>query len=224
VRSIIRGLSHRKFVDEPTLYVASNYDEIALHEQSTSSRKQNYDTHGLLLKHSADFAGAIVNKPVANLPHDFPLLMVDDPIKALIELGLAARQRYNKDVVAITGTVGKSSTVNMIRTLLGKQSILASYDNYNSRVGAPALLANLSLEHDAAIVEIAQSALWMQRGPITRQIAPTIAVVTEIGLSQTSGRIKSLDDVADFKSRIFDGLKGKAIAIIGDHLACFDKI
>lgn len=164
-------------------------------------------------------AGAIVTKPVASLSEDFPLLQVKDPIKALIELGIAARNRFHGDVVAVTGTAGKSTTAAMIRTMLGQsRNVICSYDNYNSRVGAPALLANLSPHHDAAIVEIAQSALWIQRGPVTRLIRPTIALITEIGWSQTDRRVRSVADVAAFKSRIFDGLSGKAVAIICSDL------
>lgn len=225
VRSVIRGLSHRQFTDAPTLYVASEFEHLAFHEQYSSTGRTGIDTHGLIAKNQNVLAGAIVTKPVAGLSEDFPLLQVKDPIKALIELGIAARNRFHGDVVAVTGTAGKSTTAAMIRTMLGQsRNIICSYDNYNSRVGAPALLANLSPHHDAAIVEIAQSALWMQRGPVTRLIRPTIALITEIGWSQTDRRVRSVADVAAFKSRIFDGLSGKAVAIIGDHLQCFDTV
>ncbi len=224
VRSVIRGLSHYPFTDAPTLYVASEFDHLAFHEQYSTARTGK-DTHGLIASNQHRLAGAIVTKPVAGLTGDFPLLQVRDPIKALIELGIAARSRFAGDVVAVTGTAGKSTTAAMIRSMLGEhRDVLVSYDNYNSRVGAPALLANLSPHHAAAIVEIAQSALWMQRGPVTRLIRPTIALITEIGWSQTDRRVRSVADVAGFKSRIFDGLSGKAVAILGDHLPCFDSV
>ncbi len=224
VRSVIRGLSHRQFTDAPTLYVASEFDHLARHEQYSTART-GMDTHGLIAKNQHVLAGAIVTKPVEGLSEDFPLLQVKDPIKALIELGIAARSRFGGDVVAVTGTAGKSTTAAMIRAMLGQnRNVISSYDNYNSRVGAPALLASLSPHHDAAIVEIAQSALWMQRGPVTRLIRPTIALITEIGWSQTDRRVRSVADVAEFKSRIFDGLSGKAVAILGDHLPCFDSV
>jgi len=225
IRSIIRGSGHVDHVDDPVLYVASHYDALAFHEQFSSAAK-NWDTHNVLARHAGRLAGAIVARPVPGLPKNFPLLQVDDPIKALIELGFAARQRFEGNVIAITGTAGKSTTVGMLNHLLGKEKrALASFGNYNSRVGAPALLANLAADHSAAIVEIAQSALWMERGPITRQIKPTVALITEIGISQTrSERIASVEDTAKFKSRIFDGLTGPAVAIVGEHLTCFDTV
>ncbi|ALR20660.1 MULTISPECIES: CapA family protein [Sphingobium] len=225
VRSIIRGFGHVDHVDDPVLYVASHYDALAFHEQFSSAAK-SWDTHHVLARHAGRLAGAIVARPVPGLPKGFPLLQVDDPIRALIELGFAARQRFEGDVIAITGTAGKSTTVGMLKHLLGKETrALASFGNYNSRVGAPALLANLAGYHSAAIVEIAQSALWMRRGPITRQIKPTVALITELGISQArSERIASVKDTAKFKSRIFDGLTGPAVAVVGEHLACFDTV
>ncbi|WP_336961455.1 CapA family protein [Sphingobium aquiterrae] len=224
VRSVIRGFAHVELVEGPILYVASDYDTLALHEQySTPGRR--WDTHGSLKRRAGLLAGAIVAKPVAGLPKDFPVLQVDDPVRALIELGLAARQRFDHEVVAVTGTAGKSTTVGMLRHLLGgKTPALASFGNYNSRVGAPAVMANLSPDHEAAIIEVAQSALWMKRGPITRLLRPTIALITEIGLSQTDRRGASVEDTAKWKSRIFDGLTGAAIAIVGEHLAHFEMV
>src|SRR5690606_22067199 len=172
-------------------------------------------------------AGALVSdaRIADRLPKDFPVLQVTDPIRCLVELGLAARQRYSGDVIAITGTAGKSTTTGLIQALLGgRERVLASFDNYNSRVGAPATLANLSPGYEAAVIEVAQSALWMKRGPVTRLLRPTVALITEIGMSQTDARVQSLEDVARWKARIFDGLCGAAVAIVGEHLPCLDYV
>jgi len=224
VRSVIRGSAHADLVDEPTLYVASDYDTLALHEQySTKSKK--WDRHETLKRRADRLAGAIVARPVRGLPKDFPLLQVDDPIKALVELGLAARQRFSGEVIAVTGTAGKSTTVGMLKHVLGeKKSALASFGNYNSRVGAPAVMANLSMDHEAAIIEVAQSALWMERGPVTRMVRPTIALITEIGISQTDKRVRSIEDTVKWKTRVFDGLTGQATAIVGEHLTHFEMV
>src|SRR5690606_37721862 len=132
---------------------------------------------------------------------------------------------YQHDVFAVTGTAGKSTTIGMLLCMLGgAERVLASVDNYNSRVGAPAMLANLTPDYDAAVIEIAQSALWMKRGPVTHLVKPTVALITEIGVSQTDARVKSVEDTAKWKSRIFDGLTGTAIAIVGEHLPCFDYV
>lgn len=225
VRSVVAGEKHIPMLPGPTLFIGHDSYDRQRHEQS-SKPARNHDRHGVIAQHAARLAGAIVSRPVDGLPKDFPLLLVKDPIKALMDLGFAARSRYTGPVIAVTGTVGKSTTVDMLKSMLqadGKTA-LASFDNYNSRVGAPALLASLARDYDAAIVEVAQSALWMASGPVTRRILPNIAILTEIGLSQTNTRVRDVRDVARWKSRVFDTLQDPAVAIIGEHLPYFDEV
>ena len=226
VKSVVAGETHIDMLASPTLFVAHDSHDRCRHEQSRLPAK-NFDRHAVIATNAGRIDGAIIRDAdvVTKLPSGFPLLQVRDPIQALIELGVAARQRYSGDIIAVTGTAGKSTTIAMLQTMLGgSESALASVGNYNSRVGALAMLANLGLHHQAALIEIAQSALWMRRGPITRLVKPTVAVITEIGVSQTDRRVKSVADTAKWKSRIFDGLTGPAIAVIGEHLNCYVEV
>jgi UDP-N-acetylmuramyl pentapeptide synthase len=224
VRSVVNGAKHIGMREQPILFVAHTNHERFFHEGSRQKVTQLGDRHPVIAQNIEKLAGAIVSKVPTGLPKDFPILKVADPIKAHIELGLAARQRYKGPVIAVTGTVGKSTTLNLLETLFEPGQALKSIDNYNSRVGVPVQLASLALDHKAALLEVAQSSLWMQRGPITRLIKPTISVLTEIGLSQTNTMVSSTEDVARWKSNIFDGLSGEGIAIFGDHLLHFDEI
>ena len=224
VRSVAyqRTFIHR--LPGPFMFVADDSVQRQRHAQSTHKKKA-YDRHADLPRICRHLAGAMVSKPVDNLPPDFPLLQVDDPVRSLIELGLAARQRFKGHVIAITGTAGKSTTVGMLKTMLGgDERILSSMNNYNMRIDVPALPASLNPEHEAVIIEVAQSALWMKRGPVTRLIRPTIALITEIGISQGDLGVRSIQDTIRWKSRIFDGLSGAAIAVIGEHLEGFEDV
>ncbi|MFC6635159.1 CapA family protein [Microbulbifer taiwanensis] len=226
VRSVVSGKGFIPQSLDPVMFVAHSNLDRAYHEQSTTSAwPSEWDLHSKLPEFADTIAGAIVARPIPGLPPALPVLQVEDPIKAIIELGLAARSRFTGDVIAITGTAGKSSTLKMLGQMLGgREKVLTSLGNYNSRVGAPTMLASLSRDHEAAVIEVAQSALWMKRGPITRKIKPTIALITELGVSQTTKRVKTVRDTAKWKSRIFDGLTGAAVAIIGEHLQCFDYV
>lgn len=224
VRSVVNGKKHIASREAPVLFVAHTNYERAFHEGSTAPIKGVGDRHLVLTAAEPLLAGAIVGKPVVGVAQDFPLLQVNDPIKAIMELGFAARQRYQGPVIAVTGTAGKSSTIGLLATLFEPGHYLAALDNYNSRVGIPVQLASLAPDHQAALIEIAQSALWMQRGPITRQVKPTIALVTEVGLSQTKSMVKTTRDTAKWKARIFDGLTEDGVAIVGEHLLHFDYV
>lgn len=226
VRSVVNGKKHISARDKPVLFVAHTNRERAFHESMSEAYKGKGlgDRHIILPDIKDNIAGAIVGKPVYDMGSNFPLLYVEDPIKAIIELGIASRNRYKGPVIAITGTVGKSSTLNMIGSLFRPGKCLKTEGNYNSRVGAPVQLASLRPDHEAALVEVAQSALWMRHGPITRTIRPTISAITEIGLSQTTKRVKSTKDTAKWKSRIFDGLTKDGTAVFGEHLLHYDYI
>ncbi|MDY0164343.1 CapA family protein [Desulfobotulus sp.] len=224
VRSIVNGKKHLPMRPGPTLFAAHTNHERKRHEGSTQPVKGLGDRHLLLAEMAHELGGAIVSRPVPDLPIDFPQLLVADPIKAIMELGFAARQRFAGPVIAVTGTAGKSTTVALIKTLFEEGQCLASVDNYNSRVGAPLQLASLSQDYRAAVIEVAQSALWMQRGPVTRLIRPTVSLITEIGLSQTRSMVKTIKDVARWKSRIFDGLVPGGTAILGEHLPHYDTV
>ena len=220
---LVAGSKHIKMAEGKVLFVANSNQDRATHENSSKPPKP-FDRHVQIAANQDKLEGAIVSYPVKGLKPDFPILQVADPIKAWIELGIAARSRFKNPVVAVTGTVGKSSTCKMIATMFGSnKKVLTTLDNYNSRVGVPGALASLSPDHDAAVIEVAQSALWMQRGPITRFLKPDVSLLTELGLSQTQ-QIESLKQIADNKRKIFDGLSRDAIAVIGAHLPYFDDI
>ncbi len=235
VRSVAYQRSLIRHLPKPFFFVAHDLAQRLRHAQSTRPKKE-YDRHQELPELTLCLAGAMVSRPVPGLPEDFPQLLVPDPIQALMELGLAARQRYPGHLVAITGTAGKSTTVAMLRHILTTLSerapapsdpeapVLATQGNYNTRIDALAILANLHPRQEAAIVEVAQSALWMKRGPVTRLIRPTISVITEIGISQADLLVSSVADTARWKSRIFDGLTGPAVAVIGEHFPHFEEI
>ncbi len=220
-RSVVRGPKHMELLPAPALFVASDYQTLAAHERYSRPRSTvNWDRHLLLPGLQDQLAGAIVQHPVEGLAPDFPLLQVEDPIRAMLRLGAAARERYRGLLVGVTGTVGKSSTIAILRDLLPAQArVHTTIDNYNSRVGVPAMLASLGPDVDVCILEMAQSSLWMDRGPISLMARPHVAIVTEIGLSQTRQAV-SVEQTAEYKSRIFLGLEPGGVAIVPDHIPC----
>lgn len=222
VDSLVAGKKHVSLAAGRVMFVGNTNDNRAAHENSTKKPKP-FDRHQDILRLQNNLVGAIVDHPIKGLKKDFPILQVADPIKAWMELGIAARSRFSKPVIAITGTVGKSSTCEMLGQMMVDSKVLTSLDNYNSRVGALSSLASLSPHHDAAIIEVAQSALWMKRGPITQFIQPDVALVTEIGYSQTQ-QVKSLEQTMKYKTQIFNGLSRNAIAVVGAHLPLFEQV
>ncbi|UVH56337.1 CapA family protein [Variovorax paradoxus] len=222
--SVVRGPVHMELLPKPSLFIASDYRTLAAHENYSKPRTDNWDRHLELPRLHSELAGAVVAHAVDGLDPAFPLLQVDDPIAAMLAMGAAARSRYKGLMVGVTGTVGKSSTIAMLRDLLPERArVHTTIDNYNSRVGVPAMLANLGPDVDVCILEMAQSGLWMDRGPISLVARPHVALITEIGLSQTR-QASTLELTAEYKSRIFLGLEPGGVAIVPDHIACLQQV
>lgn len=224
-RSVVLGIRHLAALPGPTLFVANNPHDRHRHEQFSKAPPGAPDVAGVPVKALESAAGVMVSDALSDLPTSIPVLRVPDTVKAAMELGIAARTRFAGDVIAITGSVGKSTTVGMLTLACGGQGqAIASIDNYNSRVGVPVTLASLAPDARCAILEVALTALRRPNGPITRLIKPTIALVTEVSLSQIGTTPLDEPATALYKSRIFDGLSGPAIAILGEHIRCFDTV
>lgn len=224
VRSLAAGLGHIDMLSAPVMFVAHTHMDRARHEQFSDMTKvqaNNWDLHGRLAGLHTRLAGAIVARPVAGLPADFPLLRVEDPFKAVIELGAANRSRIEQPVVAVTGSAGKTSTVHMLRDVLGEAlRVHVTYDNYNSRCGTLIVLASTPLDAELVALEVAVSGTANRN---MKLVAPDVAVITNIGTAHLKPG-QTTRDTAHRKSGIFQHMKPGATAIICRDTEHFDFI
>jgi UDP-N-acetylmuramoyl-tripeptide--D-alanyl-D-alanine ligase len=146
------------------------------------------------------------------------LIFVPDVEKALTDLACAWRAQFDIPVVGITGSVGKTSTKEMLATILtvsGKKYV-ATKGNQNTVISVAATLLGLRKEHDCAIIEMGIN----KRGEMARLAAlvlPTLAVITSVAHSHMEG-LGSLQDIALEKRDIFKYFKESNIGIInGDQ-------
>lgn len=209
----------------PCLFVAMDADTWHRGSGNTGIYAGWNDTHDTLAQHASRYCGAIVQRKLPDLPPDFPQLVIGDSYAALALLAEEARRRLNGKVVAITGTVGKTSTKEMLEGILTTaMRVVTSRGNHNTRTGASVTLARAVGNPDAVVMEVAISALWMRNGGIGPRIKPHIVVVTEIGMTQVGKNVTSLQDVARFKSRISHGLIPGGYAILHRDMAEYDTV
>lgn len=130
-----------------------------------------------------------------------PQLVVTDPLKALQKAGCWQRKRFQGRVIAITGSSGKTSTKNLLKTLLGAEHTFATAGNFNNHIGVPLSLLGLDNElHQYAVIEAGMN----QPGEIATLrdwIAPDISVVTSVGPAHLEG-VESLENVAREKAAL----------------------
>lgn len=146
------------------------------------------------------------------------VIVVVDPLQSLIKLACAWRDQFKYPVVGITGSVGKTSTKEILKTILqtNETSFIASEGNQNTRVGIAMNIFKMRAHHKIAIFEMGIS----QRGEMAElaKIArPTLAVVTGIGHAHMEG-LGSLADIAAEKRDIFKYFAESSIGVInGDQ-------
>ncbi|MBD3878999.1 MAG: D-alanyl-D-alanine carboxypeptidase family protein [Quinella sp. 1Q5] len=171
-----------------------------------------------------DFNGAIVSHDVEGLPPNFPLLKVKDVERAMFEIGIVARKRFQGKVIGVTGSCGKTTTCNMLSHVLGKEhNVIATPKNANFYKNVPWIMAHAKQDDDFVVLELAHSALSKVQGSITYDITPDIAVVTSIAPAHLTYKgASSVEGIANYKKRIFCGMSADSYAILNRDMPCYE--
>jgi UDP-N-acetylmuramoyl-tripeptide--D-alanyl-D-alanine ligase len=158
-------------------------------------------------------AGALVSRRPEGVAPEAPLVLVADVLAGLTALGAAGRARSRARVVGVTGSVGKTSTKDMLRAILsGQGRVHAAEASYNNHWGVPLTLARLPVDADFAVIEIGMN----HRGeiePLARLSRLHVAMITTIAAAHLEA-LGSLEGIAREKSDIFKGLEPGGVAVI----------
>jgi len=184
----------------------------------------NFDGHDFIaaaLKGGA--AAAITARVPESVAADAPLLMVVDTMAALESLGQAARRRATADFLAVTGSVGKTGTKEMLRLALGAHGkTYASLGNLNNQWGVPLALANMPRDCAFGVFELGMNHAG-EIGPLSRQVRPRIAIITTVEPAHLEF-FESVEAIADAKAEIFEGLDRDGIAILNHDNPQFERL
>jgi len=162
-------------------------------------------------------AAALVSRVPEGVPADAPLLIVDDVLAALGRLGAAARARTGARVVGVTGSVGKTSTKEMLRVVLGGQGrVHAAEASYNNHWGVPLTLARMPADTGFAVIEIGMNHPG-EIGPLARLARLDAALITTVAPAHLAA-FDNLAGIAREKAAIFEGLLPGGAAVVGTDL------
>ena len=143
------------------------------------------------------------------------IILVEDSIKALQELATYKRNQYDIPVVAVTGSVGKTSTKDLIASVMSKKfNVLKTQGNYNNHIGLPITILRLRNE-DALVVEMGMNHFG-EISVLTKIAKPTLAVITNIGTAHI-GNLGSRENILKAKLEILEGLQGKSVIVNNDN-------
>jgi UDP-N-acetylmuramoyl-tripeptide--D-alanyl-D-alanine ligase len=141
------------------------------------------------------------------------LIKVKSTLAALRDLAAFYRSKFNIPFIAITGSVGKTSTKDIVASVLSqKYKVLKTAGNFNNEIGLPLSIFRMEKEHEVAIFEMGMSGF----GEISRLssiVRPDYAVITNIGLSHID-KFGSRQNILKAKTEIFEFLSPKGVAIL----------
>jgi UDP-N-acetylmuramoyl-tripeptide--D-alanyl-D-alanine ligase len=153
----------------------------------------------------------------SKFPSDAPLLVVDDVLAALVDLARAARARLDAQVIAVTGSVGKTSTKEALRRVLGPQGEThASAASFNNHWGVPLSLARCPASVRFAIFEIGMNHAG-EIEPLVKMVRPQVAIITTVEPVHLEF-FAGIEAIADAKAEIFAGVEpGGAVVLNRDN-------
>ncbi len=162
---------------------------------------------------SAGAAGCLCAKLPADLRPDKFYIKVDDTRLALKALAAHYRDRFQIPFIQITGSVGKTTTKEMIAAVLGaKYRVLKTPENFNNDIGTPLTLLQLRPEHEAAVIETGMNHFG-EIAYLGEMVRPDIAVISNIGDAHIEF-LGSREGILKAKSEIFQHLKPDGVAIL----------
>lgn len=152
---------------------------------------------------------AVVEKAV-EIPDGKCVIRVEDTKKAIRDIAEFYRETLNIDVVAVTGSVGKTSTKDMLSSVISQSfCTFATKGNFNNEIGVPLTVFQLDSTYEKAIVEMGMSNLG-EISRLTKIAKPQVAVITNIGTAHI-GNLGSRENILRAKLEVLECLEGLAV-------------
>ncbi|MUP48296.1 UDP-N-acetylmuramoyl-tripeptide--D-alanyl-D-alanine ligase [Veillonellaceae bacterium M2-8] len=144
---------------------------------------------------------------------DAIVFLVADTLQAYQQLAQFHRRRFSIPVIAVTGSVGKTSTRNIIASVLSQKfNVCQTEKNFNNEIGLPKTLLQLDKTHEVCVVEMGMRGLG-QIAALASIAEPTVGVVTNVGKSHIE-LLGSIENIARAKAELVEALSEEGIAIL----------
>jgi len=200
-------------VDTEVLRVSTDSRKIAEGDLFIALEGQRFDGHDYVqAAFEAGASAVLIHRDLEAKPEG-TVIKVENTLAALRDLAGCYREKFHIPFVGITGSVGKTSTKDMVACVLAQEyRVLKTEGNFNNEIGLPLTILNLESYHQAAVIEMGMSGF----GEISRLTAitrPDIAIITNIGVSHIE-KLGSRQNILKAKMEILEGLKEKGLVIL----------
>lgn len=174
---------------------------------------ENHDGHNFIDEAINKGAKLIITQK--EIETNTPYIIVKDTTLALGDIAKYMVKKYKPKVIAITGSVGKTTTKNILYKLLKTNyNTLTNEKNYNNNIGVPLTIFNLKKENEILLLELGMNHP-KEISYLSNIINPNISAITNIGSSHI-GYLKTKENILKAKLEILEGMKEKILFINGD--------
>lgn len=181
-------------------------------------RGENTDAHAYITATFAAGAAATLTQEHSRMGDTHAWIAVPDTQRALQQIAAVYRKKFQIPFVGITGSVGKTTTKEMVALALSAgRNVMKTEGNFNSQIGVPLTMFRLSPEHQAAVVEMGMSDFG-EMGRLAKIASPDYAVMTNIGISHIQ-QLKTQQNILNEKLHITDRFHdGSILFLNGDDV------
>jgi UDP-N-acetylmuramoyl-tripeptide--D-alanyl-D-alanine ligase len=178
---------------------------------------ERFDGHKFIKAAVESGAAAVLSENEEDSSIGVPVIRVDDTRLAMGRLAAYYIKKLGIPTVAITGSVGKTTTKDMVASVLAKHfNVYKTQGNHNNDIGVPLTVFELTEEHTAAVIEMGMNH-FEEISYLTKMVHPDVAVITNVGVSHIEN-LGSREGILKAKCEIFEGLKPNGTAIVnGDN-------
>ena len=202
-----------KNTDEKILNITTDTREIKKGSLFIALKGENFDGHSFLEEAFKKGAAAAVSEIESELCDKYPIILVDSTYKALLDIAKGYRQSLDLKAVAVTGSVGKTTTKDMIYEVLKTEyQTYKTQGNLNNHIGVPKTIFSLDENTKMAVIEMGMNH-FNEISPLTKTALPDMAVITGIGVSHIEN-LGSRENILKAKLEVLEGMNKNAPVII----------
>lgn len=214
-------LLERRKAGEKIPGICADTREIKPGEIFAALTGKNADGHSYIDEALVKGAGGVIASCLPDsVPTGSAVILVDDPLRALNDIAVFYRQKFDIPFIGITGSCGKTTVREMLVSVLsGKYKVLSSPKNYNNHLGLPLTVFTLNPSHTACVLEMGMSG----EGELSalRAVArPGVGLITNVGVSHY-GNFRDASGIARAKAEILPGLPAAVLNMDDDYFEFF---
>ena len=211
--TLLNNCNHNKSIK----HIVINSKSVHRGDLFVAIKGKKYDAHDFLNEVIKRRPSAIVVMEKINLETDIPIIYVKDSLKALFDISSFYRSKFNGKMVAITGSVGKTMTKELVYDVLStKYNVHKSNGNMNNHIGVPMTLTSLNNDYQYSVIEIGMNHIG-EISNLSKLVKPDLGVITNIGTAHI-GNLGSKRKIFKAKKEILDGMNNGSLIINNNKL------